>query len=97
MPLTNIVLSPEIKALQVGENAASAAPGFSEQFSKFLSGINDQMQKAEESSAAFASGESNNIHEAVLTAEQAVISFKLVGTIRQRMVEVYQEVMRTNM
>ncbi len=94
MPITNIVLSPETKALQANIPAGSAAPGFADQFSEFLTGVNGQMQKAEQSSKAFALGENNNIHETILAAERAVIAFKLVGTIRSRMLEAYQEVMR---
>ena len=54
------------------------------------------MASSEEIAASFAAGQQNNIHETLLAAERANIAFRLVGSIRNRMLEAYSEVMRMN-
>ncbi len=93
MPVINIV-SPETRALQTITPHKPAAPGFTDQFMEMLKDVNTEMYKAEEAKRAFAAGENNNIHETILAAERASIAFKLVGSIRAKMIEAYQDVMR---
>lgn len=95
MPVTNVGFNPEIGALNIAEQSKpTAAPGFSDYFLKMLSDVNTKMHEAEEVSKAFASGETNNLHETMLAVEQANIAFRLVGTVRNRALEAYQEIMR---
>ncbi|MCP4676913.1 MAG: flagellar hook-basal body complex protein FliE [Deltaproteobacteria bacterium] len=97
MPLSNIQLSPELRGLDIAKQARPAPPGFAEQFKSMLAEVNTQMKSAEKASDAFAAGENNNIHETILAAEKASIALKLVGTIRNKVLEAYQEVMRSSM
>ncbi len=69
-------------------------PTFSEQLSDFVSGI-DQMQKGAKTQAEeFAVGRTNDIHNTMLDVEQAEISLRMLANVRNRVVDLYREVMR---
>lgn len=72
-------------------------PNFGEHFSEFLSKANDVIKEAEFMGEEFAAGRQNNIHETMLATERAAITFKLVGSVRNRMLMAYQEVMNMRM
>ncbi|MDJ0765623.1 MAG: flagellar hook-basal body complex protein FliE [Myxococcota bacterium] len=95
MPVTDIILNNELKNIAPAELNKPAAPGFTDQFLEMLEGVNKEMHAAEKASQDFAAGKTNNIHETILTAERALVAFKLVGAIRTRVIQAYQEVMRT--
>jgi flagellar hook-basal body complex protein FliE len=63
------------------------------QFVEFLNKANETMLEAEQMQTDFSSGKNNNIHETIIAAEKASISFKLVGAVRNRMLAAYTEVM----
>ncbi len=94
MPVTNIQLNPEIRNLNLHGQTQAAAPGFKDHLFEFVKEANQEMMHAEKMSQAFARGDNNNIHETMLAAERANIAFKLVGSIRSRVLEAYQQVMR---
>ena len=69
-------------------------PTFSEQLSNFVSGI-DQMQKGAKTQAEdFAVGRTNDIHNTMIDVEQAEISLRMLANVRNRVVDIYREVMR---
>jgi flagellar hook-basal body complex protein FliE len=51
---------------------------------------------AAEKIAALVSGASDDIHGTMIAAKEAEISLKLVGTIRNRLIEAFHELWRTN-
>jgi flagellar hook-basal body complex protein FliE len=99
MPITNIPVSSEIRNIggitRPKEDVAS--PGFAEQLKTFVKSVNTEMANSEKISADFAAGRINNIHETMLASEKAAIAFRLVGSIRERVLEAYHEVMRMPM
>jgi flagellar hook-basal body complex protein FliE len=69
-------------------------PSFAEQLTHFVQGV-DQMQKgAHNQSEEFAVGRTNDIHNTMIDVEQAEISLRLLANVRNRVVELYREVMR---
>ena len=69
-------------------------PSFGEQLKQFVSGI-DQLEKGAKTQAEeFAVGRSNDIHNTMIDVEQAEISLRLLANVRNRMVDLYREVMR---
>lgn len=69
-------------------------PSFSDQLTQFVQGV-DQMQKGAQSQADnFAVGRTNDIHNTMIDVEQAEISLRLLANVRNRVVELYREVMR---
>ncbi len=97
MPISNIQLPAELGSIQGNESVGRAAPGFADHLADFLSEANTEMGKAQEVTTAFSLGETNNLHETMLAAERAVIAFKLVGSIRNRLMDAYNEVMRMSL
>lgn len=69
-------------------------PSFSDQLSQFVQGV-DQVQKSAQAQAdEFAVGRTNDIHNTMIDVEQAEISLRLLTNVRNRVVELYREVMR---
>ena len=69
-------------------------PSFGETLTHFVSGI-DQMQKtAKHQSEEFAVGKTNDIHNTMIDVEQAEISLRMLANVRNRVVDLYREVMR---
>ena len=73
---------------------AEIGPTFSDQLANFVSGI-DQMQKGAKLQAEeFAVGRTNDIHNTMIDVEQADISLRMLANVRNRVVDIYREVMR---
>ena len=90
------VESSSLQGVLLTENTLKK-PDFGDHFSEFLSKANDVMKEAERIGDDFAAGKHNNIHETMLANERATITFKLVGSVRNRMMMAYQEVMNMRM
>ncbi len=93
MPISSVQGYGERPYLPI-EPTKIQTPGFGDYMTEMIKNANTEMTEAEEISRSFAAGETNNIHETILAAEEATIAFKLVGTMRNRVLEAYQEVMR---
>lgn len=99
MPITNIPVSGEFQSIGNIRPQPEKVPasGFAEHFKAFVKDVNTEMHQAEKVAEDFAEGKINNIHETIMAAERASIAFKLVGSIRTKALEAYQEVMRMPM
>lgn len=58
-----------------------------------LTSVNNQLNEAEAASFMLANGEMD-IHNAVIIAEKANLALQLTVTIRNKVIEAYQEIMR---
>lgn len=63
-------------------------------FDSQLNELNNQLSNSDMQLRKLAAGESNNIHEVMLSLEKAKLSFELVLQIRNKTLEAYQELMR---
>ncbi len=79
-----------------GTNGA-AAPGssFVNALSDAFGSLNTQLNAADATMADFASGGSADLHTVMLEMEEASISLKLGVQVRDKLIEAYQEIMRT--
>ena len=59
--------------------------------------LNTQMTSADASLADFASGGSADLHTVMLQMEEASISLKAATSVRDKLLEAYQEIMRTQL
>ena len=79
----------------------AAAPTDSNSFSallgKMVSEVNAQQQTASVNVSALQSGANVPLHQAVISMEEANVSFQLMVEVRNRLLESYQEVMRMQM
>jgi flagellar hook-basal body complex protein FliE len=69
-----------------------------ESFGDVLKGMlnetNQLQNNADDIAQKFATGQISDIHEVMIAAEKAGVSFELVLEIRNKLVEAYQELMR---
>lgn len=76
----------------------SAAPvdgnSFSSLLGKMVSEVNAQQQTAAQSVSALQSGQNVPLHQAVISMEEANVSFQLMVEVRNRLLESYQEIMK---
>jgi flagellar hook-basal body complex protein FliE len=70
---------------------------FTEMLKGALNNVNDAQFEADEAVKKVLSGESNNIHETMIALQKADVSLKLMLDVRNKILEAYQEVMRTQM
>jgi flagellar hook-basal body complex protein FliE len=85
--------TPQV-APKVGDVTGPAPSGFADQLKDFVGDVNTLQKQAEVKSEAFASGRSNDIHGTMIAVEKAEISLHLLANVRNRVVEMYREVMR---
>jgi flagellar hook-basal body complex protein FliE len=69
-------------------------PSFVDHLKGFVSGIDQTQKSAEHKAEEFAVGHQNDIHGTMIAVEQAEISLHLLANVRNRVVDLYREVMR---
>jgi flagellar hook-basal body complex protein FliE len=82
-----------------GSAAGTQAPGdsFLNSLSDAFGSLNGQISAADASMTDFASGGSADLHTVMLQMEEASISLKTAVTVRDKLLEAYQEIMRTQL
>ena len=81
----------------LGETAKSGSvegAGFENVLKQMLGNVNSSINNAENIAGSLALGESVELHQVMLAAEQANLSLQLTVQIRNKILEAYQEVMR---
>lgn len=81
-------LTPPIPTRASDGNANSSA------FLQLIEMANSQQIESDDAITKLATGETDNIHDVVLSAAKADLTFRLVLEIRNRLTEAYQEIMR---
>lgn len=71
-----------------------AGAGFQGALKEAISSINDIQQGASQAVEALATGQSQNIHQAMIALQQADLSFQLMMQIRNKLVTAYEEIQR---
>ncbi|UCD36927.1 MAG: flagellar hook-basal body complex protein FliE [Fidelibacterota bacterium] len=69
---------------------------FSEQLKELLYSVNEKQAQANEEVSSVVTGESEDLHSAMIALEEASVSFQLMLEIRNKMLEAYQEINRMN-
>jgi flagellar hook-basal body complex protein FliE len=69
-------------------------PGFKESLLETIDKVNDLQSKAHTAMEELATGQSSNLHEAMIAIQKAEISFKMLMQVRNKIVSAYQEIMR---
>ncbi len=104
IPSYNPGLLPRIDPMpgkDLGE-IAGAMPGampagsgdFSSLLGNFVSDVNAKSLDASQQVSALQSGQNVPLHQAVLSMEEASVSFQLLVEVRNKLLESYQEIMR---
>ena len=69
--------------------------GFDSTLKGFINQVNKLQQDAGESIDKLAAGEINDVHDVMVAVEKASTSFELMMQIRNKILEAYRDVMRT--
>lgn len=93
--------SAATSGLPAAQNASVGGAGHKLPFADLVKGLlqdtNMQQGQVEESVKQMVTGETDSIHDVVLTAAQADLAFRLVMEVRDRLISSYQEIMRMQM
>ena len=73
---------------------APQGPSFETWMSHEVASVNQQMVSAEQGLQQLASGAPVSLHEVMMRAEEARLSFQLVIQMRNKVLEAYQDIMR---
>ena len=79
---------------QTGSTGDTTAPSFGDMLSGLIKSVNDKTNVAAVESQKVMTGESTNIHQAVLSMKEAGTAFTLMAEVRNKLVNAYQELMR---
>lgn len=74
--------------------AMQGASAFGQWFTQQVNKVNGELTVADQQLLAVASGEAQNLHQAMISLEEARLSFQLLVQVRNRVLEAYQDVMR---
>jgi flagellar hook-basal body complex protein FliE len=76
--------------------ATAAAPALvGDWFTQQVAQANHQLARVDADAQALASGQAVSLHQVMINLEEAKLSFDLLAQVRNRLLESYQEVMRT--
>jgi flagellar hook-basal body complex protein FliE len=86
---------PGLDALPAGATVDKPAAGFGAWFAQQVGQVDAGLRVADNDMRALAVGNVQNLHEVMIHLEEAKLSFQLLAQVRNRVLEAYQEVMRT--
>jgi flagellar hook-basal body complex protein FliE len=79
-----------------GEDGGSGKAGFEETLGKLVDATNADQIKADRAAEALARGTSDDLHGTMISMKEAEISLKLVGTVRNKLLDAFHELWRIN-
>ena len=88
-----VKLSPELEKAVSG-NTPEKSGGFADMLMEKIQQVDEAQKTADVAIQDFASGKSKNLHEAVLAMEMADTSLRMAVTVRNKVIDAYQEIMR---
>lgn len=87
----------EIVSLSVpreGQTRTESAAGFSDALFKAVAEVNNLHQNADKTLMKVQTGQGGSLHEAMIALEKSAVSFRTMLTVRNKLLEAYQEIMR---
>ena len=104
MPKPSVVKTPDVtEGIGTGSegNGGISGVGSSEEITSFadrvkdlMSDVNQTQETAQQASDDFASGKTDDIHGTMVAMAKADVSLRLVGSLRNKAIEAYREIMR---
>ncbi len=75
-------------------NAGAAMPDFSQWLEQNVSGVNQDVTRAEHAAQLLAAGQADSLPDVMIAIEQARGSLSLMLQVRDRLVSAYQDILR---
>ena len=77
-----------------GADQAGSGGGFAGALTNALSGVNASQQKAEQLTAAYETGQTNDVSKVMLARQEASVGFEGTLQVRNKLLSAYQDIMR---
>lgn len=77
-----------------GTQGVQGASTFGDMFSQMVQDVNSKQVAANDAAKGLVSGDNVSLHQAVISSEEANVSFQLMVEVRNKLLESYQEMMR---
>ncbi len=74
--------------------AGAGKPAFDNFLERAISEVDGTMKAADTEKTKLFTGETNNLHQAMIAMQEASVAFSLMVEVRNKLVEGYQEIMR---
>lgn len=74
---------------------ATEGPSFGDTLENAIESVDESQKVANEKVSAFVAGEEQNLHEVMISMNQAKLQFELMSEVRSRGLEAYQKLMQT--
>ncbi len=84
-----------VNDLQKELKADKTSAGFGDLVSKGINSVNQDLSKATQTSQEFFLEGKHSLHEVMINLEKADVSFRFMTQIRNKVLEAYNDVMRT--
>ena len=101
-PLTMRNFQPELdrtnslkeSGLSAGGTQVGGPDPFGNMMKKFVTDVDDKMKTSATEKTKVLTGESTNLHQAMIAGQESSVAFTLMVELRNKLVESYQELMR---
>lgn len=94
LPLIEKSAMPVDAAPGAKEAPSGTGGGFSDFIGRALGEVDSKLKAADGEKTKVLTGETNNLHQAVIAMQEANVAFSLMIEVRNKLVESYQELMR---
>lgn len=95
--MTVAPIAADVAAASMQPLLGSSQPTGGALFEKLMTqvdGMNDQMLSMDRAVAGLANGETENLHQVILSLERTRTAFDLMLQVRNKVLDAYQEIMR---
>jgi len=86
----NLEIKPRHFDIDVGEIDNS----FGDMLTDAIQSVDNTMKASEANIQSFVSGQSNNIHDVMISMQQSQLSFQMMVEVRNKLIDAYQELSR---
>jgi len=87
-------LNPDLAASSSGIGATQTGGSFQNLLTNFVSEVNDKQNAANDAITGLMSGKNVSLHQAMISSEEASVSFSMMVEVRNKLLDSYQELMR---
>lgn len=94
-PLADITSISGVGAKSGGETNPDAAVQFKDAIKKAVGQVNSLQAQADDAAVKLATGDAEDVHKAMIAMSKAKLALDFTVQVRNKVIEAYQEVMRT--
>ena len=93
--IKGFILPNKLERGEMSYNRIGDKPDFSDVLRNTIKSVNNAQLEAGQAVQRVLSGESKNIHETMIALQKADVSLEMMMEVRNKLLEAYQEIMRT--